>query len=241
MADWTHWPGLTLMDFQTVIPLIVALIGVIGVMVAQGRAFERQADEQKKIRAEESIERRRTASLADRRVLYAKFLRAKRRLPNETLKRQQVKERFESISREPDASLVELGASAEVLDASLEELAARLVDDERGSLEEPSGSYKQFAPRVADLARGVADLGRAVADMKDVVPLLEAAYDSEREAIDEADLALLEIYMLAPLEVVDAAVQWHHHSEANDPGAQARFFNAARQDVGVQPLDHLPV
>ena len=49
---------------------------------------------QKAIRAEEAIERRRTASIADRRVVYAKFLRAKRRLPEETPKRKQLNRRF---------------------------------------------------------------------------------------------------------------------------------------------------
>ena len=198
------------------VALAVAVIGVFGLIVAQGRAarsaqanlisvFEREAEEQKAIRAEEAIERRRTASIADRRVVYAKFLRAKTRLPEETHKRERLNQRFEALRPKPG-----------------------------GSLEEPGGSLEQ---RVQELA----DLTQRRADMDAVVPLLEAAYDAEREASDEASLTLLEIYILAPLEVVDAAVQWHHHSEANDPDAQARFFNAARADVGVEPLASLPI
>lgn len=55
--------------------------------------FKRQDDEQAEIRSKEAMERRRTAFLADRRAVYAKFLLAKRRLKDATTKIEELKKK----------------------------------------------------------------------------------------------------------------------------------------------------
>jgi hypothetical protein len=83
------------------VAVAVAVIGVIATGVAQWRGsntahanalalFNRQADEQEKIRAVDALERQRTAFLADRRAVYAKFMRAMRHLQDETTKHEEM-------------------------------------------------------------------------------------------------------------------------------------------------------
>jgi hypothetical protein len=184
------------------VALVVAVIGVIATGVAQWRGsktahanalalFKRQADEQAQILSTEAMERRRTASIAERRTAYAKFLRAKRRLADETYKLKQLKERFEAIG-------------------------AERADDSGWD-------------------------ARRVAELDAVIPKIDAAHDAVSDASDDTELSLQEIFILAPLGVADAAIAWHHHAEHNDPVAHSRFLNAARTDVGAEPLDRLPV
>jgi len=97
------------------------VVGVIATGVAQARGsktahanalalFKRQDDEQDEIRSKEATERRRTAFLADRRAVYAKFLLAMRRFENEKIKIQKLKKRYQVLgaeltgSPEPDST-----------------------------------------------------------------------------------------------------------------------------------------
>ena len=179
---------------NSVIPIIVAVIGVIGVMVAQGHLFERQAEQQKAVSGEEAIERRRTASLAERRAAYARFLSAKRRLRDKTALIGNLKRRGEAL------------------------------------VEEIASNPEQHADWRKEHDAHFLEMG--------------TVYDAREEASDDLVSTLEEIFMLAPLDVVDAAIAWHYHTDAKEPEKEAqahsRFLNAARQDVGVEPLDRLP-
>lgn len=180
------------------VALAVAVIAVIAAGVAQARGsktananalafFERQNEAQAEIRSKEAMERRRTAFLADRRAVYAKFLSAKRRLKDETSKIEGLKKRYATLAADPAGHP---GWSAEV----------------------------DAAPQI-------------IAD----------AYDAQSEASDEVILALEEMFMLAPLAVIDTASVWHNATGDNEPQSHADFLNAARLDVGAEPLGRLPV
>jgi hypothetical protein len=94
------------------VAVAVAVIGVIATGVAQWRGsktahtnalalFNRQADEQEKLRAVDALERQRTAFLADRRAVYAKFMRAMRHLQDETTKHEETTEKQAVTVAEP--------------------------------------------------------------------------------------------------------------------------------------------
>jgi len=72
-----------------------------------------------------------------------------------------------------------------------------------------------------------------------VFPKIDAAYDAQEKFTEDVGLTLLEMFMLAPLDVVNAAAAWHN-ADDNDPQLSARFLNAARLDVGAEPLVRLP-
>jgi len=180
------------------VALAVAVIGVIATGVAQVRGskaahanalalFERQDEEQAEIRSKETMERRRTAFLADRRAVYAKFLSAKRRLKDETTRIEALKKRYAILTAEPTG---DTGRNAELT----------------------------RAPKIID-----------------------SAYDIRTEVYNEVVLALEEMFMLAPLEVVDTAADWHNAAGENEAQLHAHFLNAARLDVGAEPLGRLPV
>jgi hypothetical protein len=194
------------------VALAVAVIGVIATGVAQTRGsktananalalFKRQAEEQSEIQSKEAIERRRTAFLADRRAVYAKFLVEQRRLKAEITKIEELKTKNEEFKRRL---------------ASLRE--------------EPAGSPR-LAERVAELDGESAALS----------PKIDAAHEAITVASREYMLTLEEMFMLAPLDVASAAADWANATEGNDPQPRARFLNAARLDVGAEPLPRLPV
>lgn len=184
------------------VALVVAVFGVIASGVAQGRGaktaqgnvialFKRQAEEQESIRVKEAIERKRTASLADRRAVYARFLSTKRRLKDRTAGIERLKKKYEALRVEAAGN------------------------------------------------QGWRDAER-LAELDDAFPKIEEAYDAEMEASDDASLALQEIFMLAPLDVAKAANAWHYTTEESEATLHGRFLNAARQDVGAEPLEGLP-
>lgn len=194
------------------VAVAVAVIGVIATGVAQTRGsktanvnalalFKRQAEEQSKIQPNEAIERRRTAFLADRRAVYAKFLVAKRRLKAEMTEIEELKTKSEELKRRL---------------ASLRE--------------EPPGS-PGLAERVAELDRESAAIS----------PTVNAADERFTVASREFMLTLEEMFMLAPLDVASAAADWANATEDDDPQLRSRFLNAARLDVGAEPLPRLPV
>lgn len=185
------------------VALVVAVIGVIATGIAQVRGsktahanaldlFKRQDDEQAVIRSREAMERRRTAFLADRRAVYAKFLLAMRRLEDSKTKIQELKKRYQALRAEFERSP---------------------------------------APDATRLSELNVELDAAV-------PRIDAAHDTQEESSDNVALTLQEMFMLAPLDVVNAAADWHN-AEDKDPQLQASFLNAARLDVGAEPLPRL--
>jgi hypothetical protein len=96
--------------------------------------------------------------------------------------------------------------------------------------EEPAGS--------PGLAEQVAELDGESAALR---PKVHAADESVTVASRELMLTVEEMFMLAPLDVVSAAADWASATEENDPEPRSRFLNAARLDVGAEPLPRLPV
>jgi hypothetical protein len=80
------------------------------------------------------------------------------------------------------------------------------------------------------------DVERLAAAMKANFSELEGADDTRTAAHDDVFLILQEMLMLAPGEVSIAAVNWFSAIIDPDPQPFALFVNAARLDVGAQPL-----
>jgi len=193
------------------VALAVAVIGVIATGIAQVRGsktahanaldlFKRQDDEQAVIRSREAMEQRRTAFLADRRAVYAKFLVAKRRLKDEMTNLEDHKAKNEELKTKAAA----LGA-------------------------EPAGSPGQ-AERRAELN----------GELDSLTPRIHAADETIKDATRDVISTVEEMFMLAPLDVVSAAADWANATEGNDQQLRIRFLNAARLDVGAEPLAGLP-
>jgi len=196
---------------SSTVALAVAVIGVIATGVAQARGskaayanalalFKRQADEQSEIQSKEAAERRRTAFIADRRAVYAKFLVAMRRLKEEMTKIEDLKTRHEESKK---------GFAA--------------------VREEPDDS-PGIAERIAELD----------AELDADSPKIDAANQGFKDASREVIVTLEDLFMLAPLDVLSAAADWSNAAE-DDPELRVRFLNAARLDVGAEPLARVPV
>lgn len=91
--------------------------------------------------------------------------------------------------------------------------------------EEPDGSPGQ-AERLAELNRELDEQSPRIQDADETI------MDASREVI----LAVEEMYMLAPLDVVSAAADWANATEEDYQQLHTRFLNAARLDVGAEPL-----
>lgn len=196
---------------SSTVALAVAVIGVIATGVAQVLGsktahanalalFKRQDEEQAEIRSKEAMERRRTAFLADRRAVYAKFLVGKRRLKDEMTNFEKFKTKSEELKTKAAA------------------LAA-----------EPAGSPGQ-AERLAELN----------GELDALTPRIHAADETIKDASREVVSTVEEMFMLAPLDVVSAAADWANATADNDQQLHTRFLNAARLDVGAEPLAGLP-
>jgi hypothetical protein len=182
--------------------LAVAVIGVIATGIAQWwgtktahanalALFKAQAAVQNRIRAEEAVERNSTAFLADRRAVYAQFIRAMSRL-------QDAVDKYDELTE---------GQSALVA--------------------EPSGDLESHEERVGELRAAIAEM--------------QTAFESRMAAFEEVAMALDEILMLAPAEVADAARSWYLTWKDDHNNGYGVFVNAARLDVGAQPLVRPPL
>jgi hypothetical protein len=195
-------PGVKAAWISSMVALAVAVIGVIATGIAQWwgtktahanalALFAAQAAEQNRIRAEEAVARNSTAFLADRRAVYAQFIRAMGRLKDAMDKYDKLTERQSALVAEPS--------------------------DDRERLEEQVG-----------------ELGATI-------PEKQTAHESRMAAHEEVGLTLDEILMLAPAEVADAARSWYITRKDDYNNGYGLFVNAARLDVGAQPLVRPPL
>jgi hypothetical protein len=195
-------PGVKAAWISSRVALAVAVIGVIATGIAQWwgtktahanalTLFKAQAAVQNAIRAEEAVERNGTAFLADRRAVYAKFIRAMSRL-------QDAVDKYDELTE---------GQSALVAEAS----------SDQGRDEE----------RVGELRAAIAEI--------------QSASESRMAAFEEVAMALDEILMLAPAEVADASRSWYLTWKDDYSNGYVVFVNAARLDVGAQPLVRPPL
>lgn len=167
---------------------------MVGTKTAHANAlalFKAQAVVQNRIRAEEAVERNSTAFLADRRAVYAQFLRAMSRL-------QDAKDKYDELTERQSALVAE-----------------------------PSGDQERDEERVGELGA--------------TIPEMQTAFESRMAAFEEVAMALDEILMLAPAEVADAARSWYLTWKDDYNNGYGVFVNAARLDVGAQPLVRPPL
>jgi hypothetical protein len=121
-------------------------------------------------------------------------------------------------------------------------LAKRHFEDDKTKIQELKKRHQTVRAEYAGSPRPDAKrLAELVAELDAASPKIDAAYDKQKESQDDVALTLQEMFMLAPLDVVNAAADWHNAKEGNDPQLQANFLNAARADVGAEPLARLPV
>jgi len=206
-------PGVKAAWISSMMALAVAVIGVIATGIAQWwgtktahanalALFAAQAAEQNRIRAEEAVERNSTAFLADRRAVYAQFIRAMRRLRD-------AKDKYDELT-ERQSSLIP----------------------------EPSDDPERLEERVGELGAIIAEMQTA---HESRMAEMQTAFESRMAAYEEVDLTLDEILMLAPAEVADAARSWYITWKDDYNNGYGLFVNAARLDVGAQPLVRPPL
>lgn len=195
-------PGVKAAWISSMVAVAVAVIGVIATGIAQWwgtktahanalTLFEAQAAVQNRIRAEEAVERNSTAFLADRRAVYAQFIRAMKRL-------QDAKDKYDELTERQSARVAE-----------------------------PSGDTERDEERLGEL--------------RAAIPEMWTAFESRMAAFEEVAMALDEILMLAPAEVADAARNWYLTWKDDHNTGFGVFVNAARLDVGAQPLVRPPL
>ncbi len=73
------------------------------------------------------------------------------------------------------------------------------------------------------------------------MPEVQTAFESRMAAHEEVAMTLDEIFMLAPAEVADAARNWYLTWKDDYNKGYGVFVNAARLDVGAQPLGLRPL
>lgn len=92
---------------------------------------------------------------------------------------------------------------------------------------EPSGDLERDLERVGELGASI--------------PEMQTVFDTRMAAHDAVSMTLDEILMLAPAEVADAAKSWYLTREDDYYMEYGVFVNAARLDVGAQPLVRQPL